>query len=127
MSNTITRGVRVKVQSEFVPERSDPQKNQFFYAYHVTIANEGEAPVQLVSRHWVITDAFGEEEHVRGSGVVGEQPRLDPGEAFEYTSACPLKTPHGAMKGTYQMLTDDGTAFDAEIGAFSLSQPQASN
>jgi ApaG protein len=127
MSDTTTRGVRVHVQSQFVPEQSDLGKSQFFYAYHVKISNEGTEPVKLLRRHWVITDAFGQKEHVKGDGVVGEQPRLEPGESFEYSSACPLKTPHGAMHGTYQMVTDEGDSFDAQIAPFALARPEASN
>lgn len=127
MSNTITMGVRIQVDTRYVPEQSDPAKRQFFFAYHVTIKNEGSDPVQLLTRHWVITDAFGEVEQVRGPGVVGEQPRLEPGDAFEYTSACPLSTPHGSMHGSYQMITDDGVAFNAQIAPFSLVQPGTAN
>ncbi len=127
MSDAITRGVRVQVESEYVPERSEPQKRQFFFSYRVRIRNEGGTPVKLQSRHWIITDAFGQVEHVRGAGVVGEQPRLGPGDAFEYTSACPMKTPHGAMQGSYQMISEDGEVFDVEIAPFSLSIPGTSN
>jgi len=117
----------VRVESEFVPERSDPQNGEFFFAYHVTIENRGAEPVQLVSRHWVITDAMGTEQEVRGPGVVGKQPRLRPGEAFEYTSACPLSTQIGSMRGSYRMVTDGGETFDARIAAFTLAIPGALN
>jgi ApaG protein len=100
---------------------------QYFFAYRIRIANTGEETVQLVSRHWVITDGEGRVEHVRGPGVVGEQPVLEPGESFEYTSFCPLPTPIGSMHGTYQMVTAGGAAFDAEISPFSLAVPTALN
>ena len=127
MSEAITRGIRVKVESEFVPERSDPQNGEFFFAYHVTIENRGDEPVQLVSRHWLITDGMGKEQEVRGPGVIGKQPRLRPGESFEYTSACPLSTQIGSMRGTYQMVTEGGDTFEAEIAPFTLAIPGALN
>lgn len=120
MSDAVTQGIRVRVRASFVPERSDPGNEEFLFAYRVTIRNEGDAPARLVARHWIIMDGSGRVEHVRGPGVVGETPRLEPGEAFEYTSYCPLPTPVGSMRGTYQMVRDDGTSFDAQIGAFSL-------
>jgi ApaG protein len=122
-SEAVTRGIRVEVQSVFVPERSDPDDAQWFFAYRVRITNEGAEPAQLVSRHWVIMDGHGRVEEVRGPGVVGEQPMLGPGEAFEYTSACPLRTSNGTMHGTYQMVTPDGERFDAEIAPFALGEP----
>src|SRR5262245_28270858 len=121
MSTALTRGILVEVKSEYIPERSDPQNQFYFFAYHVKITNQGEETAQLVSRHWIITDANGTVEEVQGPGVVGEQPILEPGESFEYTSACPLKTPSGQMEGTYQMVLQDGKAFDAEIAAFRLA------
>jgi ApaG protein len=123
-SEVVTRGIRVEVQSVLVPERSDPDDAQWFFAYRVRITNEGSEPAQLVSRHWVIIDGHGRVEEVRGPGVVGEQPLLQPGEAFEYTSACPLRTPHGSMHGTYQMVTPRGERFDAEIAPFALGEPE---
>jgi len=122
-SQSRTRGILVKVDSSFVPERSEPMRRMWFFAYRIRIANEGEEAVQLVSRHWIITDAHGEVEEVSGPGVVGEQPVLAPGEAFEYTSFCPLPTPFGSMRGSYQMVTREGEAFDIEIAPFELSQP----
>ena len=127
MSDTVTRGVRVRVKSVYVPERSSPPQGHYFFAYHVRIANEGDETVQLVSRHWIITDGNGHEEQVRGPGVVGEQPVLAPGESFEYTSFCPLKTPIGSMHGSYQMVTPAGDPFDATIAPFSLAVPTALN
>jgi ApaG protein len=119
--------VRVRVESKYVSERSRPLMNEYFFAYTIEIANEGSETVQLVSRAWTITDAEGHVEEVRGPGVVGEQPVLAPGEAFEYTSACPLGTPFGSMRGTYQMVTEAGERFDAEIATFELAEPYAIN
>jgi ApaG protein len=127
MSNTTTRGVRVEVETAYVPERSSPRDAQYFFAYRIRISNAGEETVQLLSRHWVITDGDGRVEHVRGPGVVGEQPVLEPGESFEYTSFCPLPTAIGSMHGTYQMVTAGGSAFEAEIAPFSLAMPTALN
>lgn len=122
-SEAVTRGVRVRVESRYDPERSDPSRNQWFFLYSITIANEGTASVQLMTRHWIITDGTGKVEEVRGPGVVGKQPILKPGESFEYTSGCPLNTAFGVMEGTYQMVTDDGELFDAKIAPFTLSEP----
>ena len=127
MSEATTRGIRVKVESEFVPDRSDPNNGEFFFAYTVKIENHGSEPVRLLSRHWIITDGMGKEQEVRGPGVVGKQPRLEPGEAFEYTSACPLTTQIGSMHGTYRMVTDSGETFDAKIAPFTLAIPGALN
>ena len=124
-SDATTRGIRIAAHPRYVPERSNPQKNQWFFAYHIEITNQGDEVVQLISRHWIISNANGEEEHVRGPGVVGEQPVLRPGETFEYTSACPLDTPVGTMHGTYQMVTNRGEAFDAEIAPVTLAEPFA--
>lgn len=126
-SQAITRGLEVSVESRYVPERSSPDDGAWFFAYTVTLHNVGSDTVQLISRHWIITDADGHVEEVRGPGVVGAQPVLKPGEKFQYTSACPLQTPFGTMHGTYQMVTEDGDQFDAEIAAFSLSTPYALN
>lgn len=123
-SESVTRGIRVRVESAFVPERSDVDNGQWFFAYRVRIENEGDMTAQLVSRHWVIIDARGQVEEVRGPGVVGEQPVLQPGESFEYTSACPLRTPCGTMHGSYQMVGSDGARFDAEIAPFALGEPE---
>ncbi len=124
MGNTITQGVRIVTESFFVPERSNPDRKQFFFAYRVRITNEGPRTVQLISRHWVITDADGRTENVRGPGVVGEQPILNPGQSFEYTSACPLPCPVGVMQGSYQMVEQDsGEPFNAIIDPFTLAVP----
>jgi ApaG protein len=122
-SQARTRGILVEVDSNFVPERSEPLRRTWFFAYRIRITNQGEEVVQLVSRHWIITDAHGEVEEVSGPGVVGEQPVLAPGKSFEYTSFCPLPTPFGSMRGSYQMVTPDGEAFDIDIAPFELSQP----
>jgi len=126
-SEATTEGIRVSVQARYVEQRSDPARNVYFFAYAVTIHNVGTAPAKLESRHWVITDGKGEEQHVKGPGVVGEQPRLDPDQAFTYESFCPLETPEGAMRGTYQMVRDDGATFDAEVATFALSAPRLLN
>ncbi len=117
-----TRGVRVEVESAFVPERSAPEDGRWFFAYHVRIANVGDETVQLLTRHWIITDGTGRVEEVRGPGVVGEQPTLAPGQMFEYTSFCPLRTPFGTMEGSYQMITPSGEQFDAAIAPFSVGE-----
>lgn len=122
-SEAVTRGVRVNVTARYSPGRSEPRRNQWFFLYTISITNEGPETVQLISRHWTITDADNHVEEVRGLGVVGQQPTLDPGESFEYTSGCPLTTPFGTMKGVYQMVTSQGERFDAEIAPFTLSEP----
>ena len=125
-SEAVTGGVRVEVRSQLVPERSDPENGQWLFAYRVRITNEGLVPVQLLNRHWVIIDGRGLVGEVRGPGVVGEQPLLRPGEAFEYTSSCPLRTAHGSMHGSYEMVRpDDASTFDAEIAPFALGKPDA--
>ena len=126
-SQATTRGIQVEVEARYVPERSEPARGRWFFAYHVRITNRGAERVQLLTRHWIITDAMGQVEEVRGPGVVGEQPVLDPGESFEYTSFCPLPTPFGAMRGSYQMATPGGGTFDAEIAQFSLQEPFSVN
>ena len=125
MSEAVTRGVRVQVAARYSPERSDPSHNLWFFLYTIRIRNEGGETVQLKNRHWVITDATGKVEEVKGPGVVGEQPVLDPGDSFEYTSGCPLRTPYGTMHGSYDMHTARGERFDAEIASFTLREPGA--
>ena len=127
MSDALTRGIRVQVESIYVPERSAPDAARYFYAYHVRISNQGEEPAQLISRVWIITDGNGDVQRVEGPGVVGNQPLLGPGETFEYTSFCPLTTPFGTMHGTYRMVRPSGESFDAEIAAFTLAVPTALN
>jgi ApaG protein len=127
MSSTTTEGIRITVKPEFWPERSQPESGHFAFMYTVEIANVGSTPAQLISRHWLITDANGKVEEVRGEGVVGKQPRLGPGERFEYTSWAMLRTPFGTMRGSYELVRPDGTRFEARIGEFALTQPHALN
>jgi len=127
MSDTTTRGIRVRVAPVYLPERSAPGEGSFFFAYRVRITNTGDETVQLMRRHWTITDGRGHVEDVEGAGVVGETPVLPPGTTFEYTSFCPLPTSFGTMEGTYQMRTAAGELFEIEIGQFSLVAPQAVN
>lgn len=127
VSLAITEGIKVTVAAVYVPEQSSPRSHRYVFAYTVKIANEGEAPAQLRSRHWIITDGEGRIEEVKGPGVVGQQPFLNPGEQFEYTSGCVLTTPRGEMRGTYQMHRPDGRAFDAMIAPFALSLPYSLN
>src|SRR5947207_1075826 len=114
-SEAVTNNVRVEVESQYAAEQSQPFQSHWFFHYTVRITNEGDETVQLISRHWIITDATGHVEEVKGDGVVGEQPVLGPGESFEYSSWCPLKTVTGVMRGTYQMVHEDVNQFDAEI------------
>ena len=116
--------VTVVPKSIYVEDQSDPAKNQYVFAYTITVTNTGNVPVQLVSRHWVITDANSKVLEVKGLGVVGQQPLLKPGESFEYTSGTHLETAVGTMRGTYQMVADDGKHFDAPIPLFTLSVPR---
>ena len=126
-SDSTTRGIRIEVRSEFLAERSSPREEQYLFQYHVRISNVGTETAQLVSREWIITNADGEVERVKGPGVVGEQPILAPGSSFEYRSFCPLKTSVGAMHGSYQMVTANGDRFDAMISPFTLAVPNALN
>jgi ApaG protein len=127
VSDAVTSGIRVRVKSDYRPDRSAPGAGRYLFTYTVRISNEGDTPARLVSRHWIITDASGEREEVVGEGVVGQQPRLGAGETFEYTSFCILKTPHGSMRGTYHMVRDDTSAFEATIAPFALVTPGALN
>ncbi|MFN9574586.1 MAG: Co2+/Mg2+ efflux protein ApaG [Betaproteobacteria bacterium] len=113
----------VSVVPQFLAEQSNPDEDEYLFAYTVTVRNTGEVTAKLVSRHWIITDADGDVEEVRGEGVVGEQPVLRPGEGFQYTSGCPLTTPVGSMQGSYQCVAEDGTRFDASIPLFTLAMP----
>jgi ApaG protein len=115
--------IQVDVETQYLDDQSAPEQNRFVFAYTITIRNTGTVPARLLSRHWIITDANGKEQEVRGEGVVGEQPHLKPGEGFQYTSGTMLETPVGSMRGTYQMIADDGKDFDAEIPPFTLSLP----
>ena len=123
MYSRVTRDIEITVLPEFVPERSDEAQGQFFWAYTVEIANQGQTVIQVTHRHWKITDANGRLEEVKGKGIVGEQPVLKPGETFRYTSGCPLPTPSGFMVGTYRIEEEGGGVFEAEIPMFSLDRP----
>src|SRR5438045_4517855 len=116
---------RVEVQPEFLPDQSAPEEGLFTFAYTITITNTGEATAQLISRHWLITDAAGQTEEVKGLGVVGHQPLLKPGEAFQYTSGCRLRTPTGTMHGSYFFVAEDAERFDVEIPVFELEDGSA--
>jgi len=122
-SEAVTRKVRVLVHSRFEEDESSPADDRFLFSYEVSIRNESDDTVQLISRRWVITDGNGDQQVVEGAGVVGHQPVLAPGESFEYTSFCPLPTPIGTMEGTYWMVTSDGGSFEAEIAPFTLAPP----
>jgi ApaG protein len=127
VAEAVTEGIRITVRSAFVPERSNPKDSYYFFAYEVTISNEGADAAQLLTRHWVITDGLGNVEEVVGDGVVGETPYLEPGGSFTYTSFCPLRTEMGTMHGTYGMVRPDGTNFDAVIPRFTLIEPYTIN
>jgi ApaG protein len=127
VSEAVTQGIRVVVRSVYVPEQSMPLAHRYVFAYTIRISNEGKRAAQLVNRHWVITHGSGRVEEVRGPGVVGAQPRLEPGQHFEYTSGCVLSTPHGTMHGSYEMRRDEGSSFQATIAPFSLSMPYTLN
>ena len=122
-SEAVTRGLRVGVRARFDPLRSSPERGQWFFLYTVTLSNEGDETLQLLTRHWIIRDAHDRVEEVRGDGVVGETPVLGPGESYEYTSGCPLTTDFGSMRGSYGMVTTGGESFDAEIAEFVLVLP----
>jgi len=126
-STATTRGVRVEVVPEFLGQCLKTGRAMWVHAYHVSITNEGTETVQLVTRHWIITNGMGEVKEVQGPGVVGEQPILEPGESYEYSSGCPMDTSMGTMHGTYQMVTADGEEFDAEIAPFTLAEPWSLN
>lgn len=123
MYRAVTRGIQVTVTPTYLADRSSPEDNRYFWAYTIEIVNLGNVTVQLKTRHWKITDAQGHVQEVRGPGVVGEQPILQPGGRFEYTSGVPLTTPTGLMAGTYQMVTESGERFDAVVPTFSLDSP----
>jgi ApaG protein len=122
-SKAVTNNVCIEVEAQYAPEHSRPGQNHWFFYYTIRITNEGDRTVQLLSRHWIATDANGQADEVRGPGVVGEQPVLAPGESFEYTSGWPLKTSSGLLRGTYQMVDEAGGRFDAEIAPFALHEP----
>jgi ApaG protein len=116
--------IRVSAQTQYLADQSDEKAGRYVFAYTITIRNTGNVAAQLISRHWIITDGQNKVQEVRGLGVVGEQPRLKPGEAFEYTSGTAIATPVGTMRGAYQMIAEDGTKFDAPIPEFTLSIPR---
>lgn len=122
-SEAVTRGIRVQVRAEYAPGHSCPEQSKWFFLYTILIRNEGEVAVKLVTRHWIITDATGHVQEVGGPGVVGQQPVLEPGQAFEYTSGCPLTSPYGSMRGSYQMEVAGRETFDAEVAEFELKAP----
>ena len=127
MSDTTTRGIRIMVAPRYIAEQSDVEAGRYLFAYHIVIQNLSPDTVQLLSRHWVITNGEGKVEEVRGPGVVGEQPVLRPGDEFEYTSGCPLTTPVGTMHGEFNMVAEDGEKFDALIDPFRLAVPAMLN
>lgn len=124
MNKQPVHDIKIEVESTYLEEQSLPEENRYVFAYTVTIRNVGSSAAKLVTRHWIITDADGKEQEVRGEGVVGEQPHLQPGEGFQYTSGTMIETPVGSMRGSYQMVGDDGEEFDAEIPVFTLSVPR---
>lgn len=126
-SQVVTEGIRVSVRTAYLADQSSPAHQRYVFAYTIRVANEGKEAAQLRSRHWIITDANDHVDEVRGPGVVGKQPHLAPGEEFEYTSGCVLATPRGEMRGTYQMVRDDGRSFDAVIAPFELALPYSLN
>lgn len=127
LKKTQTPQFEITATSVFVQSESDPMQSKYFFAYKISVKNKGTQIAQLMSRHWIITDALGHAEEVRGPGIVGLQPRIQPGQAFEYDSACPLRTPSGSMKGFYHFISEDGEPFHVEIPEFYLVSPQAMN
>ena len=122
MRSKCTNGVRISVNAYYIAEKSMPAMNQYLFGYEITISNENPEPVQLLHRHWLITDALGRIEEVKGPGVIGKQPRLDPGVSFTYDSFCPLPTPFGSMRGTYKMMRDNGEFFEVEVPLFKIGR-----
>ncbi|MHB1358922.1 MAG: Co2+/Mg2+ efflux protein ApaG [Rhodocyclaceae bacterium] len=116
--------ITINVLTQYLPEQSEPEAERYFFIYTIAVTNSGTVAAQLISRHWIITDAAGKVDEVRGLGVVGHQPLLKPGESFEYTSGYPLATPVGTMRGSYQMVAEDGTRFEAPISEFVLAMPR---
>jgi ApaG protein len=123
MSAPPVNKIRVEVETSYVDEQSDPNERRYVFSYTITIRNEGAVPARLLTRHWIITDANGKVQEVRGDGVVGEQPHLKPGQGFRYSSGAVLETPVGAMQGSYEMIDDEGQRFDAPIQPFRLAMP----
>jgi ApaG protein len=121
--DAVPHQIRIEVETAYLDEQSDPKERRYVFSYTITIRNEGSVAARLMTRHWVITDANGKVQEVRGDGVVGEQPHLKPGQGFRYSSGAVLETPVGAMQGSYQMVTDEGMQFDAPIAVFRLAMP----
>lgn len=121
--NALEASIRIEVETEYIEQQSDPDQDKFLFSYTITIINEGVTPAKLESRHWIITDANGQQSEVQGSGVVGETPTIDPNTSYQYTSGTVLETPVGVMEGSYQMLSADGQPFKAQIPAFRLAVP----
>ncbi len=120
---SVRHRISIDVETTYLDDQSEPREQRYVFAYTITIRNEGEVPAKLLTRHWIITDANGRVQEVRGDGVVGEQPYLKPGQGFRYSSGAVLETPVGTMQGSYQMIADDGAQFDAPIAAFRLAMP----
>jgi len=123
MNTSVTHKIRVDVSTSYIDDQSKPDESRYVFSYTITIHNEGTVPAKLLTRHWLITDANGKVQEVRGDGVVGEQPHLQPGQGFRYSSGAVIETPVGAMQGSYQMMADDGARFDAQIAPFRLAKP----
>ena len=122
-SSETTRGVTVRVSVSYLPEQSEPTRGRWFWAYHIRLENDGDQAVQLLTRHWIITDGRGARHSVEGEGVVGEQPLIAPGASYDYVSGCPLAAPSGSMQGSYRMIGEDGSLFDVAIPKFTLIAP----
>jgi ApaG protein len=127
MSTCVTQGIKITVRSSYVPEQSDPENGSYIFSYEITILNESERPAQLLTRRWLITDAFNRIEEVKGDGVVGHTPYLESGDSFVYQSFCPLRTPYGFMRGSYGMVRPEGEEFEAIIAPFALMLPSMLN
>ena len=124
MTEAASQEIRISIETRYLPEQSQPEQNRYVFAYTISITNTGTSAARLMRRHWIITDANNKKREVHGDGVVGEQPRLQPGEIYQYTSGACLETPIGCMQGAYDMISDDGMEFKAAIPAFTLSMPR---
>jgi ApaG protein len=124
MFEATTSDIRIEVEPTFIEAQSNPQQSYYFFSYRIRIRNGGSKRIQLISRHWIITDGFGQVEEVTGPGVIGQQPTLKPGDTFEYSSFCPLSTPTGSMQGKYLMVTEKGDQLEVQIPLFVLSEPR---
>lgn len=125
ISELITRNMKISVSTEYIESRSDPKSGYYFFSYTVTLTNQGPETIQLLARHWLVTDSTNRTEQIRGLGVVGEQPIIKPGESYTYTSFCPLPTPFGTMEGSYQVINQEGEEFDLIIPIFTLAHPHS--